>query len=53
MLDSKKRYTDWRAVFRKYVRANYMKLWYVTNDGTYDITSTGKQAQNKHKRAAQ
>jgi hypothetical protein len=39
-----KRYKDWRAVFRKSVRANWLRLWYRTDDG-YTLTTAGHQAQ--------
>lgn len=40
-----KRYRDWRSVFRKAVRGNWLKLWYATNDGSYALTTMGMQAQ--------
>lgn len=39
-----KTYTDWRQVFRSAVRGNWLKLWFVNQDG-YQLTTTGKQAQ--------
>ena len=39
-----KTYTDWRQVFRNAVRGNWLKLWFVNQDG-YQLTTTGKQAQ--------
>lgn len=38
-----KRYKDWRAVFRKAVRGNWMKLWYLDGD-SYRLTTVGHQA---------
>lgn len=39
-----KRYKDWRAVFRKAVRGNWFKLWWL-NDGAYELTTVGLQAK--------
>ena len=42
-----KRYRDWRAVFRKAVRGNWLKLWWL--DGQqYAMTTVGMQAQRAH-----
>jgi hypothetical protein len=44
--DKPKKYTDWRAVFRQYVRGNWGKLWWY--DGTqYALTTVGHQARNE------
>lgn len=43
-----KRYRDWRAVFRKAVRGNWMKLWFVSSDGSFGLTTVGYQAQRAH-----
>lgn len=44
-----KRYRDWRAVFRKAVRGNWLKLWYLDGQaGTYALTTVGHQAQRAH-----
>lgn len=40
-----KRYRDWRSVFRKAVRGNWLKLWWVDGDGAYMLTTVGKQAE--------
>lgn len=42
-----KRYRDWRSVFRKAVRGNWLKLWYV-GDAGYALTTVGIQAQRAH-----
>jgi hypothetical protein len=39
-----KRYKDWRSVYRKAVRGNWLKLWFSTADG-YMLTTVGQQAQ--------
>jgi len=49
MIDSGKRYKDWRAAFRKYVRSGYLKLWWVNADGKYELTTAGKQAEQQHR----
>jgi hypothetical protein len=46
--DGRKRYRDWREVFRKAVRGNWLNLWRV-NEGQYALTTAGEQAR----RAAQ
>lgn len=43
-----KRYRDWRAVFRKAVRGNWLKLWFLAPDGSYSLTTVGHQAQRAH-----
>lgn len=43
-----KRYRDWRAVFRKAVQGNWLKLWFVGADGAYGLTTVGVQAQRAH-----
>jgi len=48
MNESRKRYKDWRAAFRKYVRCDYLKLWALGGDGYY-LTTAGKQAALVHK----
>ena len=40
-----KRYRDWRGVFRKAVRGNWFKLWWVDAEGQYLLTTCGKQAE--------
>ena len=40
-----KRYRDWRSVFRKAVRGNWLKLWYLDSQGQYQLTTVGHQAQ--------
>jgi hypothetical protein len=44
-----KRYKAWRVVFRKTVRGNWFKLWFVDSNGQYLLTTQGIQAQNLHK----
>lgn len=39
-----KKAKDWRAQFRTYVRKDYLKLWAMTKDKTYFLTTAGKQA---------
>lgn len=36
---------DWRKTFRNYVESNYLKLWAIGPDGTYFLTTQGKQAE--------
>jgi hypothetical protein len=44
-----KRYIDWRSVFRKAVRGNWLKLWWVDGQGAYTLTTAGAQAQRMHR----
>jgi hypothetical protein len=39
-----KRYSDWRLVFLKSVKENWLKLWAISSDGEYYLTTVGKQA---------
>lgn len=39
-----KRYKDWRAVFRKAIRGNWLRLWVCDGDN-YRLTTVGQQAQ--------
>lgn len=39
-----KRYKDWRAVFRKAVRGNWMRLWILDGTG-YRLSTVGEQAR--------
>ncbi len=43
-----KRYRDWRAVFRKAVRGNWLKLWFLDGQGQYQLTTVGHQAKRAH-----
>lgn len=47
-----KRYKDWRSVFRKSVRGNWFKLWWIGADGTCALTTVGEQAKRAHGRDA-
>lgn len=41
-----KRYRDWRAVFRKAVRGNWLRLWWLDpGSQQYALTTVGQQAQ--------
>jgi len=44
-----KKYRDWRAVFRKAVRGNWLKLWFLdAASNEYGLTTVGHQAQRAH-----
>lgn len=44
--DGAKRYKDWREVFRRAVRGNWLRLWYCDDiTGQWRLTSAGHQAQ--------
>lgn len=46
--ESGKRYKDWRAAFRKCVRGNWYRLWWLDGE-QYLLTTNGKQAEIKHR----
>ncbi len=45
--DGRKKYADWRAAFRDCVRRDYLKLWAIDREGTYYLTTVGKQAAQR------
>lgn len=40
-------YSDWRAVFRKAVREDWLKAWRQTRSGEWELTTAGIQAQRE------
>lgn len=48
----RKRYVDWRKVFRNAVEGNWGKLWYVDGEGRYALTTVGLQLQRALEAAA-
>jgi hypothetical protein len=46
--DEARRYKDWRIAFRNHVEKGWLKLWAIDKDGTYFLTSQGKQVQKVH-----
>ena len=42
-----KKQKDWRMVFRNYVRFNYLKVWFIDNEGKYCLTTLGKQLERE------
>ena len=48
-----KRYRDWRSVFRKAVRGNWLKLWWHDPaGGQLQLTTVGEQARRAHAQKA-
>jgi hypothetical protein len=48
-IDSQKTYADWRAAFRQYVKADYLKLWRADHSsGQFVLTTAGVQAAQAH-----
>jgi hypothetical protein len=43
--ETKKRQSDWRMKFRNSVDGSWFGLWFVDADGTYRLTTRGKQAE--------
>lgn len=43
--EGKKRQSSWKQTFRNYVEKNWLKLWFIDNDGNYALTTAGKQLQ--------
>jgi hypothetical protein len=49
-----KRYRDWRAVFRRCVRGNWLKVWFLDPaSNQYGLTTVGLQAQRAHQERRQ
>lgn len=42
-----KKQKDWRAVFRDYVKRNFLKVWFIDNEGKYCLTTLGKQLERE------
>lgn len=42
-LNDSKKYKDWAAVYRKAVKDNWFKLWYLNANNQFELTTTGKQ----------
>ena len=52
-LEDTKKYKDWRRVFRRAVRENWLRLWFVDSaTGEYRLNTTGMQAERVHREAA-
>ncbi|WP_257835253.1 hypothetical protein [Burkholderia glumae] len=51
-LPDAKRYKDWRTVYRKSVRGNWFRLWFLRADGTCGLTTQGEQARREHQQEA-
>lgn len=47
-----KRYKDWRTVYRKSVRGNWFRLWFLRSDGDCRLTTQGEQARRQHQEGA-
>lgn len=45
--DADTAYSDWRAVFRKAVREDWLKAWRQTRTGDWELTTAGIQAQRE------
>lgn len=45
MTERKTRKKDWRAHYRNAVKGNWYKIWWLDNDGVYQLTTVGKQAK--------
>jgi TFIIE alpha subunit len=50
--DESKKQKDWRAHFRNAVRKNWLKLWFLADDGNWLLTTRGKQVQREHSEGA-
>lgn len=44
-LENGKRYKDWPMSFRNSVKGNWFKLWFMSQDGGYALTTVGQQAK--------
>lgn len=47
-----KTYTDWRAVFRRAVREDWLRIWKTNRDGTYSLTTAGEMCEREMRAAA-
>jgi hypothetical protein len=45
--DNPKRYADWRAVFRRAAKEDWLKLWRVDRGGGYSLTTAGEQVRRE------
>lgn len=45
--DQPKRYADWRAVYRRAVREDWLKVWRALPDGALVLTTVGEQLRRK------
>lgn len=45
--DQPKRYADWRAVYRRAVREDWIKVWRALPDGALVLTTVGEQLRRK------
>lgn len=43
----KKTYADWPTTFSNNVKNNYSKLWWINDNGEYQLTTAGKQAEKE------
>jgi hypothetical protein len=50
--DNGKRYADWRAVFRKALREDWLKLWRKARSGGWELTPAGDMASEEMRHAA-
>jgi len=46
-IDPQKKYIDWRKAFSNYVDGNYLKVWGIDKEGSYYLTTVGKQIQKE------
>lgn len=44
---NQKKQKDWRAVFRRAVKEDWLKLWAIGRDGNYYLTTNGKTAERE------
>lgn len=47
-IDSGKRQKSWPQTFRNCVKSNWYRLWFITADNEYRLTTAGRQAEIKH-----
>lgn len=45
--DDPKKYTDWRAVFRRAVKEGWLSLWRIDRSGSYYLTTEGEQLRRE------
>lgn len=42
-INENKKYKDWASVYRKAVKDNWFKLWYLNSNNVFELTTVGKQ----------
>ena len=52
MIVKQKKQKDWPATFRNYIESDWIKIWAIDGSGEFYLTTKGKQAEMKYRKAA-